>query len=197
MSRFIIQPHGRLQEIVAHEKGYFLEEGLAQDRKLGTLPWASSLVAVVERAGQVSPDDRYPDAATMRSALEDASRRLPPPGALRLAGLDATFRPIITADDVRPAKPDRRAWDAALARVGELFPTLDAVPRTALSLTVPFLMGVPRAVAIVPGPNKRAAVAAALRGPVTTACPASILRRHREGDAQGSAVGEADEGYIA
>jgi glucosamine-6-phosphate deaminase len=39
---------------------------------------------------------------------------------------------------------------------------------------------VPRAVAIVPGPAKRAAVAAALDGPLTTACPASILRRHRD-----------------
>jgi glucosamine-6-phosphate deaminase len=58
------------------------------------------------------------------------------------------------------------------------FPTLEDVPRTALSLTVPFLMRVPRAVAIVPGPAKRAAIRAALEGPVTTACPASILRRH-------------------
>jgi glucosamine-6-phosphate deaminase len=58
------------------------------------------------------------------------------------------------------------------------FPTFDDVPLTALSLTVPFLMRVPRAVAIVPGPAKRAAIAAALNGPVTTACPASILRRH-------------------
>jgi glucosamine-6-phosphate deaminase len=39
-------------------------------------------------------------------------------------------------------------------------------------------MGIPRAVAIVPGPAKRKAVAAALEGPVTCACPASILRRH-------------------
>ena len=60
------------------------------------------------------------------------------------------------------------------------FPSLAEVPRTALSLTVPFLMGVPRAVAIVPGPAKRAAITAAIRGPVTTACPASILRRHRD-----------------
>jgi glucosamine-6-phosphate deaminase len=58
------------------------------------------------------------------------------------------------------------------------FPTLESVPRTALSLTVPLLMSVPRAVAIVPGPAKRAAIRAALEGPVTTACPASILRRH-------------------
>ncbi len=58
------------------------------------------------------------------------------------------------------------------------FPTLAEVPRTALSLTVPALLRVPRAVAIVPGPAKRAAVAAAVQGPVTTACPASVLRRH-------------------
>jgi glucosamine-6-phosphate deaminase len=30
----------------------------------------------------------------------------------------------------------------------------------------------------VPGPAKRAAIAAALDGPVTCACPASVLRRH-------------------
>jgi len=60
------------------------------------------------------------------------------------------------------------------------FPSLAEVPRTALSLTIPFLMRVPRAVAIVPGPAKRAAITAALQGPVSTACPASILRRHRD-----------------
>jgi glucosamine-6-phosphate deaminase len=37
---------------------------------------------------------------------------------------------------------------------------------------------VPAAVAIVPGPAKRAAIAAALDGPATCACPASVLRRH-------------------
>jgi len=58
------------------------------------------------------------------------------------------------------------------------FPSLDAVPRTALSLTIPRLMSVPTAVAVVPGPAKRAAIAAALEGPVSRACPASILRRH-------------------
>ena len=35
-------------DVQARLLGDFLEEGLAQDRKLGTLPWASSLVAVVE-----------------------------------------------------------------------------------------------------------------------------------------------------
>jgi glucosamine-6-phosphate deaminase len=58
------------------------------------------------------------------------------------------------------------------------FARLEDVPRTAFSLTIPFIMGVSRAAAIVPGPAKRAAVGAALDGPVTPTCPASILRRH-------------------
>ena len=42
---------------------------------------------VVERAGRPDPADRYPDAATMRAALGDAARVLPPPQPLPLAGL--------------------------------------------------------------------------------------------------------------
>ncbi|MDQ1532827.1 MAG: eukaryotic-like serine/threonine-protein kinase, partial [Actinomycetota bacterium] len=42
---------------------------------------------VVERAGRPDPGERYPDAATMRAALTDAARALPPPQPLALAGL--------------------------------------------------------------------------------------------------------------
>ncbi len=42
---------------------------------------------VVERAGRPDPAERYPDAATMRAALVDAARVLPPPQPLPLAGL--------------------------------------------------------------------------------------------------------------
>lgn len=58
------------------------------------------------------------------------------------------------------------------------FPRLEDVPRQALSLTIPTLLQTPQAVAIVPGPAKTAAIHAAFDGPVTTACPASVLRRH-------------------
>lgn len=58
------------------------------------------------------------------------------------------------------------------------FASLGEVPTHALSLTVPVFMRTPHAVVTVPGPTKRAAVRAALQGPVTTECPASILRRH-------------------
>ena len=35
MAKFIIQPHGRLQEWIAHEKGYFAAEGLDYEFKGG------------------------------------------------------------------------------------------------------------------------------------------------------------------
>jgi glucosamine-6-phosphate deaminase len=58
------------------------------------------------------------------------------------------------------------------------FATLEEVPRSGLSLTIPYLLSVPLAVAIVPGPAKREAIAAAVDGPVSRTCPSSILRRH-------------------
>lgn len=58
------------------------------------------------------------------------------------------------------------------------FPTVADVPTHALTLTVPRLMDAARLFCVVPGPAKRAAVTATLRGPIETACPASILRLH-------------------
>lgn len=58
------------------------------------------------------------------------------------------------------------------------FPRLEEVPRQALTLTLPAILGARRLIAVVPGPTKAAAVRAALVGPIATACPASGLRRH-------------------
>ncbi len=64
-----------------------------------------------------------------------------------------------------------------LQQVGEgHFATLDDVPTQALSLTVPALLKPPHVLAVVPEQRKAEAVRAALRGPVTPNCPASILR---------------------
>lgn len=57
------------------------------------------------------------------------------------------------------------------------FPTLDAVPRRALSLTVPALLRPSHVFALVPEKRKAEAVRTALEGPVTPQCPASILQR--------------------
>ena len=59
------------------------------------------------------------------------------------------------------------------------FPTLNDVPKQAMSLTMSFIMSVPNAICVVPTDRKANAVYGATRGPVTTACPASILRQHK------------------
>lgn len=62
-------------------------------------------------------------------------------------------------------------------QVGEgHFADLDAVPTHALTLTIPALLGARRVVAVVPDARKANAVTAALLGPITPSCPASVLR---------------------
>jgi glucosamine-6-phosphate deaminase len=56
------------------------------------------------------------------------------------------------------------------------FAALEDVPKQAITLTVPALLAAKHVLAIVPEARKAAAVKAALEGPVTPDCPASILR---------------------
>ena len=56
------------------------------------------------------------------------------------------------------------------------FATLDDVPRRAVTVTVPALLDAAVVLAVVPERRKAGPVAAALTGPVSTACPASVLR---------------------
>ena len=58
------------------------------------------------------------------------------------------------------------------------FPALEAVPRHAITLTIPTLMRAHSLFCVVPGARKAEAVRATLRGPISSACPASILRTH-------------------
>ena len=58
------------------------------------------------------------------------------------------------------------------------FAEFDAVPRLAMTVTMSAIMASRAISLVVPGPNKAAAVARTLDGPIETACPASVLRRH-------------------
>jgi glucosamine-6-phosphate deaminase len=58
------------------------------------------------------------------------------------------------------------------------FPSLDAVPRHALTLTLPVFRTARRLSVHVPGPRKAEAVRATLHDAISTACPATILRTH-------------------
>jgi glucosamine-6-phosphate deaminase len=58
------------------------------------------------------------------------------------------------------------------------FPTLESVPRDAVTITCPIMTGAEYLVGCVPERRKAEAVRCALEGPVTTRCPASIVRTH-------------------
>lgn len=56
-------------------------------RAIEAPPELGPLGPVIARAGRPSPSERFGDAAAMGAALTEASRRLPPPAPLHLAGL--------------------------------------------------------------------------------------------------------------
>jgi len=58
------------------------------------------------------------------------------------------------------------------------FGSLDEVPRLAMTVTMSTILASRVISVVVPGPQKAAAVARMLEGPIETACPASALRRH-------------------
>lgn len=58
------------------------------------------------------------------------------------------------------------------------FSSIAETPRRALTLTVPAIMSSRAISCVVPGERKADAVHDTLNGPVATACPASVLRRH-------------------
>ena len=60
----------------------------------------------------------------------------------------------------------------------DCFPEFDAVPARALTLTIPSLMAAGSIYCVVPGPTKAEAICDMLLGPISTSCPATILRRH-------------------
>ena len=130
-------------------------------------------------------DGQAADPAAECARYAELLRRAAPPLAIlgigengHLAFIDPPVCDFAEPADVRVVELDEPCRQQ---QVNEgAFPSLADVPRTALSLTIPFLLRVPRAVAIVPGPAKRAAITAAVQGPVTRACPASILRRHAD-----------------
>ncbi len=84
------------------------------------------------------------------------------------------------ADFADPHKVKLVKLDEAcrLQQVGEgHFPDLAAVPQYAFTLTIPMLCSARTMLCIVPERRKAQAVRDALLGPVSTSCPASILRQ--------------------
>jgi glucosamine-6-phosphate deaminase len=86
--------------------------------------------------------------------------------------------PVADFDDPRAVKVVALDERSRLQQVGEgHFATLAAVPTHAITVTIPAVLGAGRVLVVVPETRKAEAVRAALHGPVSTACPASVLRR--------------------
>jgi Glucosamine-6-phosphate isomerases/6-phosphogluconolactonase len=58
------------------------------------------------------------------------------------------------------------------------FQNLEQVPERAITLTIPTILRVPKLIVSVPGPRKANIVRQMLAEPISTACPATILRTH-------------------
>lgn len=87
--------------------------------------------------------------------------------------------PVADFDDPLTVKKVSLDRSCRMQQVNEgCFATLEEVPEEALTLTIPVIFGASHLFCVVPGLSKREAVNNTVNGPVTTACPASVLQRH-------------------
>jgi glucosamine-6-phosphate deaminase len=85
--------------------------------------------------------------------------------------------PVADFDDPLDMKVVELDRDCRLQQVHEgHFPGIEAVPNLAITATIPALLRADTVLAIVPEARKAEPVRAAIAGPLSTACPASILR---------------------
>ncbi len=85
--------------------------------------------------------------------------------------------PVADFNDSRSVKIVKLDDSCRRQQVNEAhFPSLDAVPQYALTLTIPALCAVRKIVCIAPEKRKAQAVRTALKGPISIDCPASFLR---------------------
>lgn len=86
--------------------------------------------------------------------------------------------PFADFDDARDVKVVTLADASRRQQVGEgHFASVADVPARALTVTIPALLRAGRVLVLVPEARKARPVRAALAGPITPACPASVLRR--------------------
>jgi glucosamine-6-phosphate deaminase len=86
--------------------------------------------------------------------------------------------PVANFEDPRSVKIAKLDEACRMQQVGEgHFADMGAVPQYALTLTIPMLCSAKKMLCIAPEKRKAQAIKAALQGPISTACPASFLRK--------------------
>ena len=84
---------------------------------------------------------------------------------------------VANFEDKRAAKIVRLDDPCKMQQVNEgHFPSIEAVPPYAITVTIPALCDVEKVFCVAPETRKAEAVKAALEGPISPACPASYLR---------------------
>lgn len=87
--------------------------------------------------------------------------------------------PVADFNDPRWVKVVRLDHGCRMQQLGEgWFATLDDVPKEAVSLTITAIMNCKTISCVVPDERKAEAVYHTLHSEITTACPATILRKH-------------------
>jgi len=79
--------------------------------------------------------------------------------------------------DMKVVRLDRTCREQQVAE--GWFKSYPDVPERAITLTIPALFRVPRLIASVPGVRKAKIMHRTLFGPISTECPSTLLRRHR------------------
>lgn len=88
--------------------------------------------------------------------------------------------PVANFNDTRLVKIVELDEACRKQQLGEgWFPSLDDVPTHALSLTIPAILSCNHISCVVPDLRKAEAVYNTLNAPVSTACPATVLRQHK------------------
>lgn len=86
--------------------------------------------------------------------------------------------PVANFEDPHAVKIAKLDEACRMQQVNEgHFPGLAAVPQYALTLTIPMLCSAKKMFCVAPEKRKAKAIQAALQGPISTDCPASILRK--------------------
>ena len=82
-------------------------------------------------------------------------------------------RAVVKVIDMDEACREQQFRDGVFADIGR-------VPQKAFTATIPAILRSNTILCVVPGPHKAVAVWKTLRNEISTACPASILRRHED-----------------
>jgi glucosamine-6-phosphate deaminase len=141
--------------------------------------WSLVQPGTVERLDGCNPDGARAEAARYGALLADGGIDLALVGIGENGHVAFNDPHVADFDDplwVKPVEIDDTSRHQQV-RDGA-FDRFEDVPRIALTVTMSTIRACRVISLVVPGPQKAAAVAGTLNGPVTTACPASVLRGH-------------------